>query len=168
MRIRFGRLLLVGGGAVILATAGFTYLASNTINASSSGAGSGTVSGYSVSNVHWTTELITEVNPATTYSDAVSFTLTAKDMADASALTAPTSVFVYATNLSGSLIGPVEYYGPAPQIGGSGTVDSGSFCQLTAGGGTGVWNVSCAFNMGSGGWGPQTSDVYGLYVAASQ
>jgi hypothetical protein len=162
------RLLLVGGGAVVLATAGFAYMASNTIDASSAGAGSGTVSGYTATGVSWTTELITEVSPAASYTDGVTFTLTANDTSDASAVTAPKSVFVYATNGSGTPISDVEYYGPAPQIGGSGSDDTGTFCTLTPTGTTGQWTVSCDFNDGSGGWGPLTSAVDGLYVSANQ
>jgi hypothetical protein len=51
MRFPIRRLLVVGGGAAILATAGFAYLASNTVAPSNSGQGTGVVSGYTVSNI---------------------------------------------------------------------------------------------------------------------
>jgi hypothetical protein len=56
MRIPFLKLLLVGGGAVVLATAGFAYMASNTVAASSAGEASATVTGYTVSNIQYSAE----------------------------------------------------------------------------------------------------------------
>lgn len=43
--------LLVFGGTVIVATAGFAYMASNTVAPSNSGQGTGVVSGYNVTNI---------------------------------------------------------------------------------------------------------------------
>jgi hypothetical protein len=51
MRIPSLRLLLVAGGAVVIATAGFAYMASNTVATSYLGQGTGTVSGYAVTNI---------------------------------------------------------------------------------------------------------------------
>jgi len=53
MRVPFRQLLVVGGGAVVLATAGFAYMASNTVPASYAGEGSAAVSGYTVSNIDY-------------------------------------------------------------------------------------------------------------------
>lgn len=51
MRIPFGRLILVAGGAIVLATAGFAYMASNTVASSNAGEGVGQVTGYQIGNI---------------------------------------------------------------------------------------------------------------------
>lgn len=51
MRIPFGRLILVAGGAIVLATAGFAYMASNTVASSNAGEGVGQVTGYTIGNI---------------------------------------------------------------------------------------------------------------------
>lgn len=56
MRVPFRRLLVVGGGAVVLATAGFAYMASNTVPNTSAGTGLAAVSGYTVTNVTFNNE----------------------------------------------------------------------------------------------------------------
>jgi hypothetical protein len=47
---------MVGGGAVVLATAGFAYMASNTVPASSAGEASAVVTGYTVSGITYSAE----------------------------------------------------------------------------------------------------------------
>lgn len=51
MRIPFGRMILVAGGAIVLATAGFAYMASNTVASSNAGEGVGQVTGYQIGNI---------------------------------------------------------------------------------------------------------------------
>ena len=53
MRIVPRRLFLWGGAAAI-ASAGFAFMAANTVDASSAGEGTGTVSGYTVSGISYT------------------------------------------------------------------------------------------------------------------
>lgn len=52
MRILPRRLLLIGG-ALAVASAGFAYMANNLVNASSLGDGQGNVTGYTVSNISY-------------------------------------------------------------------------------------------------------------------
>jgi hypothetical protein len=47
------RRLIMWGGAAAIASAGFAYMASNTVDASSAGVGSGSISGYHAMNVHY-------------------------------------------------------------------------------------------------------------------
>lgn len=99
MRIPFGRLLLVGGGAVVLATAGFAYMASNTISASSAGEGSAAVSGYSTGAISYNPDYPgsalcqTYSGKYVCYVGEVQFSLTS-DAASAPANGAPTDVVV--------------------------------------------------------------------------
>lgn len=53
MQFPIRRLVFLGGGAAIFATAGFAYMASNTVSPSSAGEGSGAVTGYHVSNIQY-------------------------------------------------------------------------------------------------------------------
>jgi hypothetical protein len=69
------RRLLLLGGALATAGGGFAFMASNTVDASNAGVGSGTISGYDVTNVSYA--LVT--NPLTTggtYIQQVNFSLT--------------------------------------------------------------------------------------------
>ncbi len=54
MRFGFRKLLFLVGGAAIFATAGFAYMASNTVAPSFAGEGSGDVNGYQVYNITFT------------------------------------------------------------------------------------------------------------------
>jgi hypothetical protein len=53
---------MVIGVAVVIGVAAFAFTASNTVPATTVGAGSGAVSGYTVSNVHYTLNTTTPVN----------------------------------------------------------------------------------------------------------
>ncbi len=124
MRIPFLRLLLVGGGAAVLATAGFAYMAANTVPVSSLGEGSAAVTGYAVSGIHYTTTLMPGPGggPAGRYAlSTVSFTLTGAN--------APTQVL--------ASVDPAGPGGPPPppplwvqltclSVSGSGWVQSGA------------------------------------------
>jgi hypothetical protein len=173
VRSPFLRLLLVGGGAIILATAGFAYMASNSVAATSAGEGSGLISGYTVSNVSFTPEVIAEYGPTYT-SDVqdVSFTLTANDTKNPSAETAPTFILVYFTNDGQPANGLAEYYGPRPtnsELPSPG-LDNGSYCTFgvpTPSTGPGPWDITCAFNEGAG-LGPAISSITGIDVEANQ
>jgi hypothetical protein len=117
MRFPIRRLLVVGGGAVILATAGFAYMASNTVQQSSAGEGLGGVSGYTVSGIQYvvdcgntstcagygdgadyyngsTTSQKTDTTNLNAAISGVTFTLAAQST-DASAKGQPTNVKVY-------------------------------------------------------------------------
>ena len=56
--------------AFVVATSSFAFAASNTVGTSQAGIGSGTVSGYTVSNISWN---LNDANPANV--DSVSFSL---------------------------------------------------------------------------------------------
>ena len=71
-RKRRGRLLITLVVAGVLATATYAFTASNTVPASRAGDGSGTISGYTVSNVAYT---LNATNPSNL--DSVAFTLDA-------------------------------------------------------------------------------------------
>jgi hypothetical protein len=58
---RFSKVALVVLISLVLAAATFAYAAANTVPASNAGDGSGTVSGYTVTNVHYTLD---PTNPA--------------------------------------------------------------------------------------------------------
>ena len=51
----FKRLAVPLSAAAVLGTAGFAYMASNTVDSSNAGQGTGTVSGYHVYDVHYPT-----------------------------------------------------------------------------------------------------------------
>jgi hypothetical protein len=53
MRIGIRKLLLLGGSAAILSTAGFAYMASNTLPVTSAGEGSAAVTGYTATDVSY-------------------------------------------------------------------------------------------------------------------
>jgi hypothetical protein len=56
MRIGIRKLLVLGGTTTILATAGFAYMATNTVAQSSAGQGNAPVTGYSVSGIQYSAE----------------------------------------------------------------------------------------------------------------
>jgi hypothetical protein len=64
------RLLAMFALALILATAAYGFAASNTVPTSNAGDGSGTISGYTISAVHYTLNATNPVNV-----DDVSFTI---------------------------------------------------------------------------------------------
>ena len=60
---RTARKLLVPGVGIVLATSGFAFMASNTFaNNSAAGSGDSAVSGYTVSNLHYSTSDCTTPN----------------------------------------------------------------------------------------------------------
>src|ERR1700722_18057948 len=72
------RRLLLLGGALATAGGGFAFMASNTVDASNAGVGSGTISGYDVTNVSYA--LVTNpLTPGGTYIQQVNFSLTPGD-----------------------------------------------------------------------------------------
>lgn len=58
---RFPKVVLVVLISLVLAAATFAYAAANTVPSSNAGDGSGTVSGYTVTNIHYTLD---PTNPA--------------------------------------------------------------------------------------------------------
>jgi hypothetical protein len=68
------RKLMIPGVGVVLATSGFAFMASNTVAASNAGQGEQAISGYDVSNVHYT-YVDTDGDPDTDYIKSVTFTL---------------------------------------------------------------------------------------------
>lgn len=68
------RLAVPLSAAAVLGTAGFAYMASNTVPETHAGAGQGTISGYAVSNVHYK-YVENDGNPNLNYIKSVTFTL---------------------------------------------------------------------------------------------
>lgn len=104
---RLPRRLLIWGGAAVAASAGFAFMAGNTVNASSAGDGAGVVTGYTVSHVQY---LPAQYNPdgsnqPTDLLGAVSFTLTSVS-GDHNADSQPSIVLVYPEDSSGFQNGP--------------------------------------------------------------
>lgn len=160
MRIPLLRLLLVGGGAAVLATAGFAYMASNTVASSYAGEGSGTVSGYSVSAIHyWTQDPPAPPGQGFVSIVGVQFTLTEMGSPPPTQNTAPTDVHAFLmTGPSGPrplIANPPPPPPPASVASLSCTVNS--WTNATASG-----SASCTF--------PSTfvSQVTGLDVEANQ
>ncbi|MGH9918599.1 MAG: hypothetical protein ACRD6W_07010 [Nitrososphaerales archaeon] len=119
MRIPIRRLLVVGGGAAILATAGFAYLASNDMPASSSiGEGTVTATGYTVGTISWDavgcqagyngTSSCTATNTAPYYVEGLSFPLTSiADTAPGNGL--PNQIVVTLTYPNGTVVTMTGY-----------------------------------------------------------
>lgn len=78
MSRRLRRLLIPLGVAVVLATSGFAFMAVNSVPVSHAGEGAGVISGYDVSNVHYTLKDNGDSAVGTDYFiEAVSFELNA-------------------------------------------------------------------------------------------
>lgn len=65
--IKLGIILLI---AIVVSTSTYAFAAANTVPTSKAGAGSGAISGYAVSNVHYN---LNTTNPSTI--DSITFTL---------------------------------------------------------------------------------------------
>ncbi|MFH2038076.1 MAG: hypothetical protein ABIJ65_01440 [Chloroflexota bacterium] len=65
--IKLGIILLI---AIVVSTSTYAFAAANTVPTSKAGAGSGAISGYTVSNVHYN---LNATNPSTI--DSITFTL---------------------------------------------------------------------------------------------
>jgi hypothetical protein len=149
MRIPFRRLLLVGGGAAVLATAGFAYMASNTVPITSAGQASAAVTGYTVTNVTYNGGSGDNCG-GTCYIGTVGFTLTA-DNANSQNNGKP--VFVY-VDVEGS---------------NNGEIANADGCTVPAGtlvGATGQWtgNFTCTLNPNTA----TVAEVDFLDIAATQ
>lgn len=100
---RLPRRLALWGGAAAIAGGGFAFMASNNVLASSAGEGAGAVSGYTVSNQTYTTQV--KYTPGAgrtlTFVKSVTFTLTTKSTTP-NATGAPklSNMNVYAVNFS--------------------------------------------------------------------
>lgn len=169
------RRLLVWGGAAAIGTAGFAFMASNAVAASSVGQGSGTVSGYTVSNPQYVTNHYDSGSAGPgDYLNQVSFTLTS-DSATAPANAEPSEVMVYTTGANGMRNSDVvaNGYGWAKTYDPNGTTPNTSgpeFCQInnwTVGGsGAGTGKVTCVFYRSSTSM-TLAKDIYGLTVVAN-
>lgn len=96
-RKRRGRLLATLVVAGVLATATYAFTASNTVPASKAGDGSGTISGYTVSNVAYT---LNATNPSNL--DSVGFTLDSAASVAKIKLVSSGSTWYSCTNPSGN------------------------------------------------------------------
>ena len=96
-RKRRGRLLITLVVAGVLATATYAFTATNTVPASRAGDGSGTISGYTVTNVAYS---LNATNPSTL--DSVAFTLDAAASVVRIKLVASGSTWYSCTNPSGN------------------------------------------------------------------
>jgi hypothetical protein len=68
------RRLLMLGGAIVFAGAGFAFMAGNTVGATNAGVGVGAISGYTVGNVHYSLDSNPLV-PGDTFIGAFTMTL---------------------------------------------------------------------------------------------
>lgn len=138
---RLPRRLALWGGAAAVAAGGFAFMASNTVSASGAGEGQGTVSGYTVSHIHYTTALGHPVpgSQGMYTVTGVTFTLSVPPGTPPSAqvyTTAPTTVSVAALKTG---------YGPSTVLG-SGT------CTINAGSHPWAPDSGTRFGGGSHGW----------------
>ena len=166
MRVPFRRLLMVGGGAAILATAGFAYLASNTVAPSSAGIGPASISGYNVTGIHYTNEFGLSGSTTASYLNGLSFTLAAQNPETLP----PTSVEVYFAQ-AGAPASPLYYCGQGPTAAEGFSAAYGApaypgVCSMMSTG-TGTWHLSFAFNMAPG-FGPLEVGTSTLVVEAHQ
>jgi hypothetical protein len=194
MRFPVRRLLVVGGGAVILATAGFAYLASNNMPASSSiGEGSVTATGYAVGPISWYTSgcssypggTCNPTNTAPYYVEGLSFSLTSI-ATTAPGNGVPNQIVVnltYPNAPSGfsstvTLVGVNSGYTPAPGVlpspAGACTLGGVWSNNWTIGGsGTGSGTVTCSVYIAASGepsFGSSSSatDTIGVDIEANQ
>ncbi|MGH7723506.1 MAG: hypothetical protein ACRENL_11885 [Candidatus Dormibacteria bacterium] len=139
MRIGIRKLLLLGGSAAVLSTAGFAYMATNTVTPSNAGVGSGVVSGYSVDVLSYGND------PAGCYDGSNAYCTGSQDLATATSVTvklttqspgqnvAPTTVYAYA-------IGP----GTQMHVGHSNQCTPANTWNTS----TGTGEFTCVFNPG--------------------
>lgn len=159
MRIPLLRLLLVGGGAVVLATAGFAYMASNTVASSYAGEGSGTVSGYNVSAIHYTTQdPPSPLGQGFVTITAVTFILTEQAAPPPGQTGEPTNVDAFL--MTGGGPGPNPGPGPAGSVASNGCSLQGSWAPSGSG------TYECTFPTSP--HGTYVSQVNGLDVEANQ
>lgn len=168
--MRLPRRLLLWGGAAVLATSGFAFMASNSVAASSAGDGGGNVSGYTATNFHYTVSKGPDARVS-----GVSFDLAANTTAP-SARTAPKTVAVYFSN-AGVPTSSLLYYGDAPAGGTwpyTGNGYSGgdhlvNACTLSWSPTTGSGGVSCTGLLtGPGFQGPTVMNFDAIHVEANQ
>jgi hypothetical protein len=114
---------VVGGGAVVLATAGFAYMASNNVPNTRAGDGYGTVSGYTVTNIHYVT-----TPDDSGYIVSVDFTL--------DGYAAPSNVFAVVAG---------EYEPGGPYSAGNGVVYNGCTSDGSNYAGTAASNWVCTY-----------------------
>jgi hypothetical protein len=150
MNRTFKRLAIPVGAAAALSTAGFAFMASNTVAPSSAGEGSNSVTGYTVSGVNYSAQQGWG-QPAPLYSvSAVKFILTSNGTGAASGQPA---------NVNAALLG---------------TSATRSDCVISSwtvnGSGQGTGPVVCTFGNGRPGISdpPLESAVTGLDVTANQ
>lgn len=149
MRIGIRRLLVLGGGAAILGTAGFAYMASNTIPNTAAGESVAAVSGYTVTGVTYNHASGSGCG-GPCYINSVQFTLTSDDP---SAQNNGKPDFVYVAVQTGTT---------------SGELANADGCTIPAGTVTGgVWsgNFDCALNPTNG---ATVEAVKYLNIAATQ
>jgi len=92
------RLVLVTLLALVAASATYAYAAANTVPSSSVGAGSGTISGYTVSGVSYTLNATTPTNL-----DSVAFTIAPTTASVVKAQLASGGTWYTCTNTAGSV-----------------------------------------------------------------
>lgn len=113
--------------AAALATSGFAYMASNTVDASNAGQGSADISGYDVTNVHYTT-----ATGGTHHKiNGVDFVLTAQAPTNGTVdYKTPTEVFVELPTTSSGVTSPNQY---SCSLSGTWSNNSGSYsCDMSA------------------------------------
>jgi len=91
------RLLIVAVLAIGIASGVYAYAATNTVPTSSAGSGSGTISGYTVTNVAYTLNATTPTNL-----DQVAFTLAPTTTSTLKVQLAAAGVWYSCTNVAGS------------------------------------------------------------------
>lgn len=167
------RRLLALGGAMALAGAGFAYMDTNAVSASSAGEGAAAVTGYTVSNIQWTADNASDIGdgpmPYESAADVVpyymtglEFTLTSK-ATSAPANGQPASLNVaLQTDINGT-IGYTQI--ASSKTGGYHTCSISGW--VTNGNGQGTGTVKCGLIIRADQI-PPIADVIGIDVEAHQ
>ena len=101
------RLVLVAVIAAVVAGGAYAFTAANTVPATNAGSGSGTVSGYTVSNIHYTLNTTTPNNIDSltfTISPAVPNTGSGKVVAQAALTTGGPNNYTCSTDVAGTTV----------------------------------------------------------------
>jgi hypothetical protein len=92
------RILLVGLLAIVIGAGVFAYAATNTVPGTTAGAGSGAISGYTITNVSYTLNSTTPTNL-----DQVSFSISPTTTTTLKVQLAPSGSWYSCTNTAGSV-----------------------------------------------------------------
>lgn len=156
---KVARQLTLWAGAAAIAGGGFAYMAANEMTSTSLGAGTGSVTGYTVTTVTWHSAPVTTATDHTYRVTGVTMVLTSKATATPATLM-PTSVEVALVLSTGTHL--------AISTGTHGSCRFGTTGQAWSvdGSGQGTGKLSCSVSIQASGE-PPTTDVTGIAVEAS-